>query len=295
MQKNLDISIINYKFFSGRYIIYESNGFGKEYNGFIEEDSLIFEGEYLNGKRNGKGMEYGYNGNLIFEGEYVNGKRNGKGKEYGNYGKIKFEGEYLNGNRLIGIEYEKDGKNFKKINNEKELYKKYNKNNTLKIQNNYINGLIKGKGKEYYKNNKIRFDGEYLFSKKWNEKDNTKDENIYELYKNYEDIIILNYEYFSYELEGQNSYGVIKGKIKGLYYNDKILINNEYLYAKKIGKGKFYNIDGNLEFEGEYLYNHKRKGKEYYKDGNLRFEENIYLIRNGVGKDMIWKEIKYMN
>ena len=42
IQKNLDISIINYKFFSGRYIIYESNGFGKEYYGY--DDTLIFEG-----------------------------------------------------------------------------------------------------------------------------------------------------------------------------------------------------------------------------------------------------------
>ena len=33
-----------------------------------------FEGEYLNGKRNGKGKEYSYwNGNLQFEGEYLSG------------------------------------------------------------------------------------------------------------------------------------------------------------------------------------------------------------------------------
>ena len=55
IQKNLDIGIINYKFFSGKYIIYESNGFGKEYNN--ENDTLLFEGEYLNGKKNGKGKE----------------------------------------------------------------------------------------------------------------------------------------------------------------------------------------------------------------------------------------------
>jgi len=71
MQKNLNISIINYKHFSGRYIIYESNGIGKEYDGY--DDTLIFEGEYLNGKRNGKGKEYKY-GKIIFEGEYLNGK-----------------------------------------------------------------------------------------------------------------------------------------------------------------------------------------------------------------------------
>ena len=102
LQKNINISIINYKFYKGKYIIYESNGFGKEYNGFIEEDSLIFEGEYLNGERNGKGKEFiYYDKNLIeFEGEYKNGKRNGKGKEYYYNGKLKFEGEYLNDKKM---------------------------------------------------------------------------------------------------------------------------------------------------------------------------------------------------
>ena len=52
---------------------------GKEYNNY--NNNLIFEGEYLNGKRwNGKGKEFHKN-KLIFEGEYLNGKRNGKGKE----------------------------------------------------------------------------------------------------------------------------------------------------------------------------------------------------------------------
>ena len=48
------------------------------------DGELRFEGEYLNGERNGKGKEYDYDGKLIFEGEYINGERsgNGKGKEY---------------------------------------------------------------------------------------------------------------------------------------------------------------------------------------------------------------------
>ena len=56
-------------------IIYElSNGKGyiKEYDG---NDELLFEGEYLNGKRNGKGKEYDEDGKLRFEGEYLKGKR----------------------------------------------------------------------------------------------------------------------------------------------------------------------------------------------------------------------------
>ena len=34
----------------------------------------MYEGEYLNGKRNGKGKEYDEKGNIIFEGEYLNGE-----------------------------------------------------------------------------------------------------------------------------------------------------------------------------------------------------------------------------
>ena len=46
---------------------------------------------------------------LKFEGEFLNGKRNGKGKEYGSYGKLKFDGEYLNGLKKEGKEYDMSG------------------------------------------------------------------------------------------------------------------------------------------------------------------------------------------
>jgi len=77
LQKILDINLINYKLFSGRYIIYDKNGKGKEYDYY---GNLRFEGEYLNGKRHGKGKEF-LNNVLRFEGEYLNGQRHGKGKE----------------------------------------------------------------------------------------------------------------------------------------------------------------------------------------------------------------------
>ena len=72
LQNKIDIKLINYKFYSCKYIIYETNNKGKEYHGCY--DLLLYEGEYLNGKRNGKGKEYDYDGNVIFEGEYLNGK-----------------------------------------------------------------------------------------------------------------------------------------------------------------------------------------------------------------------------
>ena len=100
---------------------------GKEY--IINANKfLIFEGEYLNGERNGKGKEYDIFGNLVFEGEYLNGERNGKGKEYNIFGILEFEGEYLNDKKWNG--------------KEKQKYK----NGKIKFEREYINGKRSGKG-----------------------------------------------------------------------------------------------------------------------------------------------------
>ena len=67
LQKGLNIDIIDFKMFTGRYKITEENEKVKEYNSY--NDNLIYEGEYLNGKRNGKGREYNFNGDtIIYEG-----------------------------------------------------------------------------------------------------------------------------------------------------------------------------------------------------------------------------------
>ena len=108
MQNKLNIDIIDYQRLSGRYIVGERNGKGKEYNSY--NDKLIFEGEYFNGKRHGLGKEYDEKGNVLFEGEYLNGKINGKGKEYYDDGILQYDGEYLNGKKHgKGKEYDYDG------------------------------------------------------------------------------------------------------------------------------------------------------------------------------------------
>ena len=137
-QNNINISILNYQHYKGCYIIFESKGIIKEYDG--HNDSLVFEGEclnkqrqgkvkeysngallfegvYLNGKMNGKGKLY-WNNYLTFEGEYLNGKKNGKEKEYYNKkGKLKFEGEYLNDKKWVGTLYDKKGNVISKLDN----------------------------------------------------------------------------------------------------------------------------------------------------------------------------------
>ena len=80
-----------------------------DYNGKYEYTNgiLKFKGEYLNGKRNGKGKEYYDNGKLKFEGEYLYNHRL-KGKEFSKNGELRFEGEYLNDKKWNGKEYDKN-------------------------------------------------------------------------------------------------------------------------------------------------------------------------------------------
>ena len=45
LQKILDISLMNYRIFSGKYIIYDGKGKGKIYDAY--NDTLLFEGEFF--------------------------------------------------------------------------------------------------------------------------------------------------------------------------------------------------------------------------------------------------------
>ena len=68
--------------------------------------------------------------------------------------------------------------------------------------------------------------------------------------------------------------------------NDFKIICDKYKIGERNGKGKEYDINGNLIFEGEYL-NGKRsgKGKEYDASCNLIFEgEYLNGLRKGKGK-----------
>ena len=111
-KKIFGLNLKKYKEISGKIKIGEKNGYNRIYN--ISSMYILFEGEYLNGKKNGFGKEYikdsstysdeGKIGSkLIFEGQYLNGVKNGKGREDNRNGKILFEGEYKNGNRWNGI------------------------------------------------------------------------------------------------------------------------------------------------------------------------------------------------
>jgi len=234
--------------FEGEYLNGKRNGKGKK---FYMINKISFEGEYLNDlKWNGKGYDIFHrviyelkNGKgfvkkywehkpidfiLKFEGEYLYGKKNGKGKEYYENGNIEYEGDYLNG---------------KRSGNGKENYK----DGTLRFEGEYLYGF-KLKGKLYLKE-KLEYEGEFLYNKKWNGKGYDENGNII------------------YELINGNGY------VKEYYDEGKLKFEGQYLNGKKTGKGKEYNsYNYKLEFEGEYLDGKRNgKGKEYWND-ILKFE-----------------------
>ena len=283
--------------FEGEYINGELNGKGKEHDNKCGK--LIFEGEYLNGKQwNGKIKEYivgnhddccgrresdeweledeeeenTKNKNILkFEGEYLNGKRNGKGKEYDNDGKLIYEGEYLNGNR-------KEKKN-NKNHFHKNIYvllrlegnlknglldgivKKYHKRG-LEFEGEYLNGERNGKGKEYNQNDKLIFEGEYLDGKIWNGKGKEFDykENLifegkYLNGKRWDGIIYNQEENLEFQIKNGN------GKVKEIFNKiNKTIFEGEYINGEKNGKFKQFTSYNKLELEGQYV-NGKMNGK----------------------------------
>ena len=291
--------------FEGEYLNGEKNGKGKEYlyyYGPLEFDYKpnysdgpsysndrygyygffhiytfnSFEGEYKNGKRNGKGKEFYSNKKIKFEGEYLDGKRwkgkgydpegnlefgmeNGKGyiKEYFSDGKIKYEGKYVNGVKHgffeeYNIEYrEMEFWQCETVENREFYY--------LEFEGQYINGERNGKGKVNNIQNKLEFEGEYLNGKR---NGNGK-------------------IYFSDgDLKFEGEY--INGKIKyGKEYidKDKLEFEGKYLNGEKItGKIYEYYKDGKLKFEGDYLNGKKWNGKGYNKNKKI-----IYELKDGKG------------
>ena len=118
---------------------------------YNEFDIRIFEGEYTNGLRNGKGKEFYNNGKLLFEGEYKNGLKNGKGKQYDKNGKIIVDGEYSNGCGWNVKEYDKNNNIINEIKEGKGYIKHYDKSNILIFECEFTNGLKNGKGKNIMK------------------------------------------------------------------------------------------------------------------------------------------------
>ena len=124
---------------------------------YFPSGKIIFRGTYLNGKRK-QGKEYNYNRTLLYEGQLLNGIKNGKGIEYDRYHELCYEGEYVNGKKSgKGKEYYRFFSNYSK---------QFSNDPTLIFEGDFIHNY-RLRGKEYYKTGKLKFEGEYLFKEKY--------------------------------------------------------------------------------------------------------------------------------
>ena len=150
-----------------------------------------------------------------------------------------FEGYYENGERNGKAKEYKHGK--------------------LIFEGEYKDGLEVRNCKEYYYNQKIKFEGEYIFGNRYTGK--------------------------VYNINGRIELELIDGVGSGKDFdNDGNLISEGDFFDGGNGKEyKYYKQNSDemkyLIFEGEYLNNFRERGKEYYKNDKLKFEGE-YLFKN---------------
>ena len=251
IQNQLFIGLDDYKKIASRYKIVEKNGLGKEY--LKDTNLVIFEGNYKNGKRNGHGLEYYENKVIKYDGYYLNGKKiYGKifDKEGNNYFYLEYgEGKeyYFNGSLIFKGKYY-DGKRWNGY--------IYNNKENIECEIKYGKGIIK----EYNKNGKLIFKGEYFNGlRNGKGKEYIGDKDIIQVIDNY------------YERRF--------GEDNSINEDKYLLFKGNYINGLRHGKGEEYYINGNILFEGEYLYGKRWNGTIY----NYKHSEK-YEIKNGKGE-----------
>lgn len=138
-----------------------SNGYGK----FQYKDGTIYEGEFRQGKRHGKGILNTATGEKYL-GDWTNNERNGKGKfifqrnvYLGSFVKSRMQGkgvmQYHNGDTYSGYW----------LNNKPEGKGQYKFSNGNLYDGNFVNGSFEGKGTMYYFDGS-RYEGNWKRNKK---------------------------------------------------------------------------------------------------------------------------------
>ena len=212
------------------YELINGNGKIKEYS----DENTFFEGEYINGQRNGKGKESYYWENFLYDGEFLNDKKNGKGKEYDEKNKLKYEGEYLNG--------QKNGRG-----------KEYYINGELKFEGIYLYSYkIYGK---YYVRGKLEYEGDYLYNKKWNGRGYDENGNVIYVLNNGDGNVKEYDDDGNLEFVGEYLNGKKSGKGKEYNVNGFLFYYGEYLDGKRwngVGKELSYYYDE--EYKSDELF-----------------------------------------
>lgn len=128
------------------------HGTGKLYSKY---KLILYDGEWVNDKKEGRGKEYYLEGSAIkYDGEWKAGMYNGYGELFYSNGAVKYKGKWNMG------KYDIEGT-------------LYYENGNIMYEGGWKNGAKDGEGKEYFEDGKLKFEGKWIDGIFENEKSST--------------------------------------------------------------------------------------------------------------------------
>ncbi|WP_421927150.1 AAA family ATPase [Lysinibacillus capsici] len=248
----------------------KKNDFGHDiYDGkgslFDQEGELLFEGEFVNHMKQGNGIMY-LKGQLIYQGEFIQNKKQGHGILYKD-GHIHYEGHFRN-DLMDGygvLYYEEEV-----ISPYQTLRAQYPHLNQPQYEGDFVHGMKKGKGKQYYPNGFLQYEGDFI----WHHMQGagklyypTESPTAEELARG---VTNLHYEGHFFEdlkhgkgkvysrdgileAEGQFKEDMMTGQGTLYYANGQAFYIGDLVQGKKHGRGDYYNEEGKIIYSGEFI------------------------------------------
>lgn len=248
----------------------KKNDFGHDiYDGkgilFDQDGERLFEGEFVNHMKQGNGIMY-LKGQLIYQGEFIQNKKQGHGILYKD-GSIHYEGHFRN-DLMDGygiLYYEED-----LIAPYQALREQYPHLNQPQYEGDFVHGMKKGKGKQYYPTGFLQYEGDFIWhhmqgaGKLYYPTESPTAEELslgvtaiqYDGYF-FEDMKHGKGKIYSrqgnLEAEGQFKEDAMTGQGVLYYANGQASYKGELVHGKKHGRGDFYNEEGKIIYSGEFI------------------------------------------
>ncbi|MFJ7647324.1 AAA family ATPase [Lysinibacillus sp. NPDC097279] len=248
----------------------KKNDFGHDiYDGkgtiFDQEGEVLFEGEFVNHMKQGNGIMY-LKGQIIYQGEFIQNKKQGTGILYKD-GKVYYEGHFRN-DLMDGygiLYYEEDV-----IAPFKDLREQYPHLNRPQFEGDFVHGMKKGKGIQYYPSGFLQYEGDFM----WNHMQGAgKLYYVPEAPTEVElqsGVTALHFEGYFFEdmkhgkgkvfsrqgvleAEGHFKEDVMTGKGTLYYSNGQASYNGDLVNGLKHGRGDYYNEEGKIIYSGEFI------------------------------------------
>ena len=248
----------------------KKNDFGHDiYDGkgtlFDQEGQLLFEGEFVNHMKQGNGIMY-LKGQLIYQGEFIQNKKQGHGILYKD-GHIHYEGHFRN-DLMDGygvLYYEEEV-----IRPYQTLRAQYPHLNQPQYEGDFVHGMKKGKGKQYYPNGFLQYEGDFIWHHMqgagklyYPTESPTAEElargvtNLYYEGHFFEDLKHGKGKVYSrdgiLEAEGQFKEDMMTGQGTLYYANGQASYIGDLVQGKKHGRGDYYNEEGKIIYSGEFI------------------------------------------